>query len=283
MPQGRVRAWTDGSCLHPGDPLLALAGWGVRLDGLPGKSFESCGPVDGRQTAQRAEVWAAVHACSLARAPLEVVTESRFVAGGVSALRGGASPLEWQHGDLWEEIALHCRSGLLRARWVKSKLGRAEAAERGISEADWAGNAAADELADAGAQARLSPPRLFCQRRARQFECHNDRSAAQGGRGTRRRWTAPGHRRRRAPREVDNAAAAVAVAPPVRAQSVQLGRPRLSRAAPRRGGARCGRGAVGGQRMAAGTRLPRARRRGGSVPTSFHAVGRTRVAERAAW
>ena len=230
LPQGRVRAWTDGSCLRPADPLLARAGWGLRLEGLPGGRLEIHGPVDGRQTAQRAELWAAVHACSQARAPLDVVTDSRFVARGVAALRGGANPVDWQHADLWEAIAPHCRSGLLRARWVKAHLSRAEATDRGMSEADWAGNAAADRLADAGAQARLPPPALL-QQRLRQLEAlaavqravaavelaalkANHGNAGPGGPRVRRRWAAPGHRRRRAPRVGDAAAVAAAVAPP---------------------------------------------------------------------
>eukprot|EP00959_Pyramimonas_sp_CCMP1952_P163663 3421353-Pyramimonas_sp.AAC.1 len=60
----------DGEC-----PLLARAGWGARLAGPAGPQGSS-GPVDGPQTAQRAELTAAVHAVSLAAGPVEVMTDS---------------------------------------------------------------------------------------------------------------------------------------------------------------------------------------------------------------
>ncbi|CAK0895360.1 unnamed protein product [Prorocentrum cordatum] len=143
LPQGRVRAWTDGSCLHPADPLLARAGWGARLEGLPVGRLDSHGPVDGRRAAQRAELWAATHACSLAEAPMHVATDSRFVARRVVALRGGANPMNRQRAELWEAIAPLCRTGLLRVRWAKAHSTQAEAADRSISAEDWAGNDAA--------------------------------------------------------------------------------------------------------------------------------------------
>eukprot|EP00959_Pyramimonas_sp_CCMP1952_P224484 4693944-Pyramimonas_sp.AAC.1 len=100
-PQSRRRAWTDGACERPQDPLMARAAWGLRLEGPRGTSDHS-GPVDAAQTAQRAELTAAVQAVSLAGAPVEVITDSRYVRNGVAALRAGACYLDWTHSDLWE-------------------------------------------------------------------------------------------------------------------------------------------------------------------------------------
>eukprot|EP00969_Alexandrium_andersonii_P169346 7486192-Alexandrium_andersonii.AAC.1 len=74
---------------------------------------------------------AAAQAASLAASPVEVVTDSRFVSGGVAALQGGARPDEWAHADLWEAVAPRCRDGALTARWVRSHLDEAALLERG--------------------------------------------------------------------------------------------------------------------------------------------------------
>ena len=132
----RLQAWTDGSCLRQGDPLLARAAWGLRLE-RPGAGPVDCsGAVDGVQTAQRAEVTAAVHAVIEAGRPVEVVTDSRYVRNGVAALRAGACHMEWSHSDLWALIAPHCRSGFLTARWVKAHLDAAAARASGVSAED---------------------------------------------------------------------------------------------------------------------------------------------------
>ena len=120
---------------------MARAAWGLLLEGPHGASDHS-GPVDAAQTAQRAELTAAVQTVSLAGAPVEVITDSRFVRNGVAALRAGACYLDWAHSDLWERIAEHSRSGFLTARWVKGHTTAEEALARGLSEEDRAGNAA---------------------------------------------------------------------------------------------------------------------------------------------
>ena len=123
----------------------------------------------------------------------------------------------------------HCRSGLLRARWVKGHLDAEAALGRGASPEDRAGNAAADRLAGAAAEARL-PSQAMLQLRARQLGAlksvqrvlamvelaalkANHGGHGPGGPRVRRRWAAAGHRRRRAPREADDAAVAAAAAP----------------------------------------------------------------------
>ena len=57
----RRTVWRDGSCVHPRDPLLARAAWGLRVEAVAGgQAVGLAGPVDGLQTAQRAEVTAAL-------------------------------------------------------------------------------------------------------------------------------------------------------------------------------------------------------------------------------
>lgn len=165
--QPRRKAWTDGACLQPTDPLLARAGWGLLLDG-PGAATatEHAGPVDGVQTAQRAELTAVAFAVSLASEPLEVCTDSRFVSTGVAALRAGASLVDWAHADLWEMIAPHCRGGFVVARWVKGHTTEEDARARGISAEDRSGNARADGLAAGAARARLPEPPVLAGRAA---------------------------------------------------------------------------------------------------------------------
>ena len=56
--------------------------------------------------------------------PVEVITDSKFVANGIAAIYGGASPRDWAHADLWERMAPYCGSRFLIARWVKGTLTR---------------------------------------------------------------------------------------------------------------------------------------------------------------
>lgn len=168
-PEGlpRRRAWTDGACLHPTDPLVARAGWGLLLEGASGAAGrEHSGAVSGLQTAQRAELTAAVEAARLAGGAVEIVTDSRYVANGVAALRGGANLADWAHADLWALIAPQCRSGALLARWVKGHTTAQEAVARRLAAEDRAGNAQADALAGRAAQARLPPQPLLEARAA---------------------------------------------------------------------------------------------------------------------
>ena len=88
------------------------------------------GPVGGPETAQRAELTAAVHANSAVGAPLELVSDSRHVCHGVAALRAGASPTEWTHADLWELLRPHCETGFIETRWVKRDRARGPRGQR---------------------------------------------------------------------------------------------------------------------------------------------------------
>ena len=254
QPQ-RCRAWTDGACEHPTDPLLARAGWGFQLERPAAHGAtrtEHCGPVDGLQTAQRAELTAALRAVSEAGQPVEVITDSKFVANGIAAIRQGASARDWAHADLWERLAPHCRTRFVIARWVKGHLDEDGAAARGVTAEDRHGNAAADRLAGTAAKARL-PAAALLQRRlvqlsalrvlqsmlaAVELEALKANHGCRGPEGprVRRRWGGPP--RRRAPRVADDAAVAAAVA--------QQGRQGGVGVAPRPGPAAAARALFGG-------------------------------------
>ena len=155
--------WTDGACLRPTDPLLARAAWGLRAAGL-----EQCnwaGPVSGAQTAQRAEVTAALAASRLLGGPADVVSDSKYVVDSCAKNAAGACVRGWEHADLWEQLAPHVRSGRLAARWVPAHKTEAEARCLGVSERDRLGNAAADSNAGAAARARMPGEGLLAERR----------------------------------------------------------------------------------------------------------------------
>jgi ribonuclease HI len=157
-----VTVWTDGACLHPADPYLARAGWGLRLDSE--EPLNMGGPVSGAQTAQRAEVTAALAACLVTTDLVDLVTDSDYVRKSVSKLAAGASADGWRHADLWALIAPHVRSGRIRARWVRAHCSAAAAREQGISERDRLGNAAADSNAGGAALQCLPPPGVIQER-----------------------------------------------------------------------------------------------------------------------
>ena len=164
-PGDRQVVYSDGACLHPADPLLARAAWGIHVAVAgAGPARTLGGMVDGQQTAQRAEVTAALAAVGAVGKDIELVSDSRYVVNGIASIAAGASAAEWAHADLWSCIVPHVRSGRLRARWTPAHLQAAEYAERGLAEADRLGNAAADAAAGAAAEARL-PPLSICAAR----------------------------------------------------------------------------------------------------------------------
>ena len=90
MQAPRRTVWSDGSCVHPVDPLMARAAWGIRVDGIDGASpTDLAGPVDGVQTAQRAEVTALAAVRSVPQ-PIELVSDSRWVVRSIASIGIGS-------------------------------------------------------------------------------------------------------------------------------------------------------------------------------------------------
>eukprot|EP00974_Lingulodinium_polyedra_P007078 671158-Lingulodinium_polyedra.AAC.1 len=71
---GRREVYTDGACVDPLDPLLARAAWAIVVPGEGGGTW--AGPVDGPQTAQRGELYAAVAAMTAVSGQLHLLTDS---------------------------------------------------------------------------------------------------------------------------------------------------------------------------------------------------------------
>ena len=162
LHSSRTTVWTDGACLHPADPLLARAAWGLRADAVDAVNF--AGPVGGCQTAQRAEVAAVVAASLLITGDLEIVTDSKYVVTCCARLLAGDSPSDWEHADLWRQLEHPVRSQRLSFRWVKAHMSCEDARARGMSERDRLGNAAADSNAGAAALQRLPSNALLAER-----------------------------------------------------------------------------------------------------------------------
>ena len=161
----RTKVWSDGSCVHPLDPILARAAWGLRVDGARGApAADLAGPVDGVQTAQRAEVTAALAAVRAVSQPIELVTDSRYVVRSLASIAAGTCPAEWRHADIWTQLASHAQQGRIIARWVPAHKTAEEYASKGLREEDRVGNAAADKNCGEAANARLPPPRIVQQR-----------------------------------------------------------------------------------------------------------------------
>ena len=137
-------AWTDGAACDAGSCGLGRAAWAVHF-GAGGRAL--AGPVPGSQTAQRAELFAAAVAASLARGPLLIVTDSQYVAAGTGQLSFRLRLLDRRHADLWQVLWRAARGGGLSTRWVPSHRDRPDPPL--LSEADWVGNAEAGRLAGA--------------------------------------------------------------------------------------------------------------------------------------
>jgi ribonuclease HI len=162
----RRKVWSDGSCVHPLDPLLARAAWGIRVQGLGGSGpVNLAGPVDRAQTAQRAEVAAALAAARAINQTIELVSDSQWVVRSIAGLAAGASPTEWKHADLWIMLEPYVRQGKVVARWTPAHKTAEEYAQRGLLEEDRMGNEGADENAKAAATARLPPATVMEGRR----------------------------------------------------------------------------------------------------------------------
>ena len=149
--EGWDTAWTDGAGSEAGSCGLARVAWAAWFGEVGG---QQAGPVPGAQSAQRAELYAAVMVASVARAGLVVVTDSQYVAQGIGRLGGRLRPPEGTHADRWAVLWPAARAGKLRARWVPAH--RLSPDPPLLSEQDWKGNREADRLAG-GTLARLRP------------------------------------------------------------------------------------------------------------------------------
>ena len=118
--------------------------------------------MQGKQTAQRAEVIAALAASRLIGGPIDLASDSKYVVRACARVAAGHDVREWEHADIWEQIAPVVRSGRMSARWVPAHKSASEARQLGLAERDRLGNAAADFAAGEAARQRL-PPRGLVQ------------------------------------------------------------------------------------------------------------------------
>ena len=152
---GREEAWTDGAASRAGMPGLARAAWAFHF-GIGDR--ETSGPVPGQQTAERAELYAAIQAAAARRGPLLIITDSRYVSVGFARLAARTVPPYHSHQDLWEAaIFLECGTAV-QAQWVPAR--RPGPDPPVLTERDWLGNARADALATQ-ALAAAQPPEIL--------------------------------------------------------------------------------------------------------------------------
>ena len=120
--KGRQNLFSDGSCLWPEIPELALASWGL-ISASTGKVL-GCGHVAGElQTTPRAELTAAIAAVKWARHTGQSVTlwcDAKHVVDGLQyLLSGGFSPSLEDNHDLWDELQTSLAEVEPDGFWVK--------------------------------------------------------------------------------------------------------------------------------------------------------------------
>ncbi|CAE7294281.1 unnamed protein product [Symbiodinium sp. CCMP2592] len=124
---GIQHLFTDGSCIYPDLPELALASWGT-VNASSGQIIGS-GPVPGlAQTIPRAEMWAAI--CSLkwglfCRVSVIVWSDSAYVVKGIRAILANTFVLPRENFDLWAliaDLAAQYEHGTLQAQHVPSHI-----------------------------------------------------------------------------------------------------------------------------------------------------------------
>ena len=163
---GVLRVYTDGSALHPKDPCLRRAGWGLAYQtGGSSHWISHGGAVPGRQSVARAELYAALWARTHFPGAL-VVTDCLYVQHGCVALstgKGVKSFFQGPDGDLWKRMAALEPP---EVRWVRSHLSFEEASRLGFGQ-DWEGNFQADLAAKQAAQSRAPEKQLVDRQRRR--------------------------------------------------------------------------------------------------------------------
>ena len=108
LPEAGVgHCFTDGSCSNPTDEEDSLAAWAVIQ---PGRGTISCGPLVGiQQNVARAEITAVLSATQWGQShwgSVHIWSDSQNVVDHYrQLLQGTASPTDFEHSDLWEQIA----------------------------------------------------------------------------------------------------------------------------------------------------------------------------------
>ncbi|CAE7778643.1 unnamed protein product [Symbiodinium sp. CCMP2592] len=124
---GIQHLFTDGSCIYPDLPELALASWGT-VNASSGQLIGS-GPVPGlAQTIPRAEMWAAI--CSLkwglfCLVSVIIWSDSAYVVRGIRAILANAFVLPRENSDLWAlifDLTAQYDPGTLQAQHVPSHI-----------------------------------------------------------------------------------------------------------------------------------------------------------------
>jgi hypothetical protein len=156
------KAHTDGSCLHPTDPLLSRAGWSVAGPGARGLCTLAQQRVSGKQTIGRAELSALVW-LTHCTGNFTVSTDLLYLQRRFTRLNSGPMPQSWlegANGDLWRLV----RRTDLVVTWIHSHIPEDEVADSGFSMEDWLGNRAADIGAGLVAASLVLPSEIILRR-----------------------------------------------------------------------------------------------------------------------
>jgi hypothetical protein len=154
------RVWSDGSCLHPADPILRRATWSV-VGSAPEYATLARAPVHGRQTIGRAELSAVIW---VSRCPdaTGCIIDAQYLIGCMVRCADGIPPpalLQGPNGDLWMLLSKVCS-----LFWVRAHRTAQQALDLGIPEEDRLGNIAADAAAGELA-AMIAPSQALVGRR----------------------------------------------------------------------------------------------------------------------
>ena len=160
-----ARYYVDGSCLRPRCPEVRVAAWAAVGWCQRVGWWSRAGPCPGLQTIGRAELAAVSHVLCTA-SPGTIVTDCLSVYNKCMSIQGGhmskEEVLRSRNADLWGLCWGHLRSEAgWQFEWMPSHSTEAEASASGVSEADWLGNAKADEAAKTKAKEADINPQLL--------------------------------------------------------------------------------------------------------------------------
>jgi len=156
-----VLVGTDGACSDAKHPLLARAGLGVfyGTGHSQNRSEQLFGP---QQSAARAEIAAIRHVVKHSFAPTHIICDNKSAVTGLELLLEGHDIHNYEHQDLWADIAAAVRMmpGHFRISHVPSHQGMRGLNEGTISVVYKFLNDGADTLAVEGALQHAVPTRL---------------------------------------------------------------------------------------------------------------------------